>query len=136
MLTLKERILMVMQRDGVLSFAQLHDLFPVQSVTHLAEVLAQLVTEGKLSKRIDPETGATFYFKRFYTKSGDHIVFHYRDHAHSERFRNVPLLDEMPWFFEPIEYTGNEVFSPNFPDPASALAAAEEKEAEENRSPA
>ncbi len=131
MLTLRERILMAMQRSGVLSFGQLHELFPVQSVTHLAEVLAQLVTEGELSKRLDPETGNTYYFRRYYTSQGNYLVFHYRDHAHPEYFASVPLVAEMPWFFEPIEYNEPTVFSPNFPDPAAALAAAEEREKEE-----
>ncbi len=130
MLTLRERILMAMQRNGVLSFGQLHELFPVQSVTHLAEVLAQLVTDGELTKRLDPHTGNTLYFRRYYTAGGNYIVFHYRDHAHPERFAAVPLVEEMPWFFEPIDYNEEAVFSSNFPDPASALSAAEEKEKE------
>jgi len=130
MLTLKERILMAMQRNGVLSFGQMHELFPVQSVTHLAEMLAQLVADGEISKRLDTISSTTWYYKRFYTGSGDHIVFHHLDHPHPERFLGVPLLDELPWFFEPIEHEGDAVYSPIFPDPAAALAAAEDKEKE------
>lgn len=132
MLTLRERILMAMQRHGVISFGQLHELFPVQSVTHLAEMLHQMVVEGELSKRLDADSSTTFYFKRFYTASGDHIIFHHHDHPHPERFASVPLLDELPWFFEPIEYDGDIVYSPNFSDPASALEAAEDREKEDN----
>lgn len=132
MLDLRERIQMAMKRYGVLSFGALHELFPVQSVTHLAEVLHQMVVEGLMNKRIDIDMGATFYYRRFYTESGDHIVFHYRDHPHPERFVGVPFLQEMPWFFEPIEYDDTSVFSPNFADPATAVAAAEEREKEED----
>jgi hypothetical protein len=132
MLDLRERIQMAMRRYGILPFGALHELFPVQSVTHLAEVLHQMVIEGLMSKHIDIDSGATFYYRRFYTVSGDHIIFHHRDHPHPERFAEVPFLQEMPWFFEPIEYNDTPVFSPNFADPASALAAAEEKEKEEN----
>ncbi|HOW50629.1 MAG TPA: hypothetical protein PLV42_01145 [bacterium] len=131
MLDLRERIQMAMRRYGILSFGALHELFPVQSVTHLAEVLHQMVTEGLMSKRIDIDSGATFYYRRFYTASGDHIIFHHRDHPHPERFSDVPFLQEMPWFFEPIEYNDTQVFSPNFADPATAIAAAEDREKEE-----
>ncbi|HNT29233.1 MAG TPA: hypothetical protein PKH10_13770 [bacterium] len=132
MLDLRERILLAMKRYGVLSFGQLHELFPVQSVTHLAEVLHSMVADGLMSKHIDTDASTTFYYRRFYTASGDHIIFHFRDHPHPERFAAEPFLNEMPWFFEPIEYDDTAVYSSNFPDPTGALAAAEETEKEES----
>ncbi len=125
---MKEKINSEILKKGWAQFTEITALFPEHSMVYVAEMLHEMAGAGELSKKTDIETGASCYFKRFYTRSGSHIVFHYKDHAHPEKFVTEFLIEDMPWFFEPIELNSDMVFSINFADYNRAIEAAEREE--------
>ncbi len=62
--------------------------------------------------------------ERQYTKSGAFVVFHQSDAGAPELFND----DGGDWYFEPSGVDVGDVFSPGYPTPGAALAAAEEWE--------
>ena len=119
-------------RKGILTLKEIRQMFPKHDISYIDKVIHDLIMEGEFLQKTDRKTGCTNYFKRFYTKEGSFIIFHYLDSPEPEKFDKIILKEEMPWFFEPIDKNSNKsIFSANYKDPISALKVAEELENEE-----
>lgn len=67
--------------------------------------------------------------QKLYTKSGNFVVFHSTNACQPDVFNK----DEGEgWYFEPVDYESNDIFSPRYDTPEEALAAAENWEAQDN----
>lgn len=126
----QEKIKAAMELNGVMTFYELHHQVPDMSPVSLAKLLHEMVSEGFYRKKYNAVAGVSVFFQRYYTRSGSTIIFHYLDHCESEKFKEIELVEDMPWFFEPINYSEPAIYSTNFSEPAQAIAAAEQKETE------
>ncbi len=129
MIDIRDQILDFLKEKGVVSFHEICSHFPKQSMVHVAELLGSMVEEGLFRKRIDPRDNTTYYYMRYFTGSGELIVFHYRDHSSSETLEKLPFIEEQPWLFEPVDFEGDEPYSGNYGTFHRALKMAEYREA-------